>query len=57
MRRILRMPPAYGVGWASSGGEAAAVCPEHSMSVDGIENVIRVLEEIENDKLPRSGLF
>ncbi len=43
---------AYGVGWANSGGEAAAFCPEHSMSVDGIENVIRVLEEIENDKLP-----
>lgn len=43
---------AYGVGWANSGGEAAAVYPEHSMSVDGIENVIRVLEEIENDKLP-----
>lgn len=42
---------AYGVGWANSGGEAAAVCPEHSMSVDGIENVIRVLEEIENGKL------
>ena len=42
---------AYGVGWANSGGEAAAVCPEHSMSVDGIENVIHVLEEIENDKL------
>jgi len=42
---------AYGVGWANAGGEAAAVCPEHSMSVDGIENVIRVLEEIENDKL------
>ena len=41
----------YGVGWASSGGEAAAVCPEHSMAVDGIENVIRVLEEIENNKL------
>ena len=42
---------AYGVGWANSGGEAAAVCPEQSMNVDGIENVIRVLEEIENDKL------
>ncbi len=41
----------YGVGWASSGGEAAAVAPEHSMAVDGIENVIRVLEEIENNKL------
>ena len=43
---------AYGIGWANSGGESAAVSPEHSMSVDGIENVIRVLEEIENDKLP-----
>lgn len=42
----------YGVSWANSGGEANAVCPERSMSVDGIENVIRVLEEIENDKLP-----
>lgn len=42
---------AYGVGWANSGGEAAAVCPERSMAVDGIENVIRVLEEIENNKL------
>jgi len=41
----------FGVGWANSGGEAAAVCPEHSMAVDGIENVIRVLEEIENNKL------
>ena len=41
----------YGVGWANSGGEANAVCPENSMAVDGIENVIRVLEEIENNKL------
>lgn len=42
---------AYGVGWAKSGGEMNAVCPENSMSVDGIENVIRILEEIENNKL------
>ena len=41
----------YGVGWANSGGEAYAVCPENSMAVDGIENVMRMLEEIENDKL------
>ena len=39
------------MGWANNGGEAFAVCPEHSMAVDGIENVIRVLEEIENNKL------
>jgi iron only hydrogenase large subunit-like protein len=41
----------YGVGWANNGGEAVAVSPENSMAVDGIENVIRVLEEIENNKL------
>lgn len=41
----------YGTGWANNGGEALAVCPENSMAVDGIENVIRVLEEIENNKL------
>jgi iron only hydrogenase large subunit-like protein len=42
---------AFGVGWANNGGEARAVSPENSMAVDGIENVIRVLEEIENNKL------
>ena len=41
----------YGVGWATSNGEASAVCPDNSLSVDGIPNVIRVLEEVENDKL------
>ena len=41
----------YGVGWASSNGEANAVCPESSLSVDGIPSVIRVLEEVENNKL------
>lgn len=41
----------YGVSWANSGGEAHVVCPENSLAVDGIENVIRVLEEIENGKL------
>ncbi len=51
MRQDLARATSYGVGWANSGGEAMAVCPEKSMAVDGIENVIRVLEEIENDKL------
>ena len=44
-------PTGYGIGWATSSGEATAVCPENSLSVDGIDNVIRVLEEVENDKL------
>lgn len=47
----LAQATSWGVGWAASGGEANAVCPENSMAVDGIENVSRVLEEIENDKL------
>ena len=40
-----------GVGWARSGGESYAVSPENSLSVDGIENCIRVLEEIEDNRL------
>lgn len=53
MQRDPNFVPAtrFGVGWATSSGEASAVCPENSLAVDGIENVIRVLEEIENDKL------
>ncbi len=42
---------AYGVAWATSSGESAAVCPENSLAVDGIQNVLHVLEEIENNKL------
>ncbi len=41
----------YGVGWANSGGEAAAAGITNSLAVDGIGNVIKVLEEIENMKL------
>jgi iron only hydrogenase large subunit-like protein len=40
-----------GVGWANSGGESRAVGSENALSVDGIHNVIHVLEEIENGKL------
>ena len=40
----------YGVGWAASNGESKIVCPDDSLSVDGIHNCLRVLEEIENDK-------
>lgn len=37
-----------GMCWAAAGGEIAAVEPRNSISVDGIDNVIRVLEEVEN---------
>lgn len=41
----------YGVNWANSGGESAASGIDNYLAVDGIQNVIKVLEEIENGKL------
>lgn len=41
-----------GIGWATSGGESAALLSEKYIAVDGIENVIKVLEDIEDGKLP-----
>jgi iron only hydrogenase large subunit-like protein len=40
-----------GMGWAESGGEAAALMSTDSyLAADGIENVIRVLEDLEDEK-------
>lgn len=43
---------ALGIGWARSGGECACLNEEEALAVDGIDNVNRVLEAIENDQLP-----
>ncbi|MBE6828388.1 MAG: 4Fe-4S dicluster domain-containing protein [Ruminococcaceae bacterium] len=40
-----------GVGWASSGGEASGVFTDRYLAADGIENVIKILEELEDEKL------
>ena len=40
-----------GVSWASSSGEASALLRENYLAADGIENVIRVLEDLEDEKL------
>ncbi|MCH5202904.1 MAG: 4Fe-4S binding protein, partial [Oscillospiraceae bacterium] len=40
-----------GVGWATSGGESAAMLGSKYLAADGIENVIRVLEELEDDHI------
>lgn len=40
-----------GYGWARAGGENQAVGLENHLAVDGIHNVIQVLEEIELEKL------
>lgn len=40
-----------GIGWATSGGESSALLEEKYLAADGIEHVIKVLEELEDDKL------
>ncbi len=42
-----------GVGWANSGGEAYAFGQDEYIAVDGIDNVIKVLEALENEQLPK----
>ena len=40
-----------GVGWASSGGESTAIFNDKYLATDGIENVVRVLDQIENGNI------
>ena len=47
----------YGIGWPAPGGEALAVGVDNAMSVDGIHNVIQVLEQLENNKLDELAFF
>jgi hypothetical protein len=39
-----------GVGWGCSGGEAGGMITDSYLAADGIENVIRVLEDLEDEK-------
>lgn len=47
----------YGIGWATSSGESKSIFQENALNVDGIQNVSRVLEEIENNKLSDLAFF
>ena len=40
-----------GVSWSYIGGEAAGLLNENHLAADGIDNVIKVLEELEDEKL------
>ncbi len=42
-----------GIGWASSGGESSAILNDKYLAADGIENVVRVLEAIDNGQIPQ----
>lgn len=40
-----------GIGWATTGGEASAIMNERYLAADGIENCIKVLDQIENEEM------
>ncbi|MCD7827289.1 MAG: 4Fe-4S binding protein [Clostridiales bacterium] len=42
-----------GIGWASSGGESSAILNDNYLAADGIENVNKVLDAIENGNIPQ----
>lgn len=46
-----------GIGWSRVGGQSMAVGMKNYVGVDGIENVIKVLEEIENGNLTEIDYF
>lgn len=39
-----------GIGWGRSGGEALALDTDEYLAADGIENVVKVLEDLEDEK-------
>jgi len=39
-----------GIGWGSTGGEASSLLTDNYLAADGIENVIKVLEDLEDQK-------
>ena len=40
-----------GIGWATSGGEASGTLNDNALAADGIENCIKILEEVERGNL------
>lgn len=40
-----------GIGWSNSGGEVGALLTDNYLAADGIVNILRVLEELEDEKL------
>lgn len=48
---ILRHSTSNGIGWAISGGEGEILGIDNYIAVDGIENVNKIFEKVENGKL------
>lgn len=53
----LQRASSAGLSWAVTTGESQSLGIDNYLAVDGIQNVIRVLEEIENNKMPDLDFF
>jgi len=53
----LAQSSSLGVGWAVSGGESAASMEVNHLAASGMENTIRILEALEDDKLANVDLI
>ena len=53
----LAMSGAPGVRWATSGGEAKGIGNSNYLAADGLENVMRILEAIEDEQLTTVHFF
>ncbi|MHB1458639.1 MAG: [Fe-Fe] hydrogenase large subunit C-terminal domain-containing protein [Armatimonadota bacterium] len=49
--KVKQRASGIGMGWARSGGEILSIGAKKHISVDGIHNVIQIMEEIEHGKL------
>ncbi len=48
---VLALSGQVGIAWGSSGGEANGLTTDHHLAADGIVNVIKVLEDLEDEKI------
>jgi Na+-translocating ferredoxin:NAD+ oxidoreductase RNF subunit RnfB len=55
VKPLLRRGSGLGVGWARAGGENQSIGADKHLSVDGIHNVIDILEDVERGKLSDIG--
>ena len=53
----LQRASSLGLSWAITSGESQSLGIDNTLAVDGIQNVIRVLEEIENNKMSDLDFF
>lgn len=51
LAKDVRPGTGFGVGWARAGGELVAIGESKHIAVDGIHNVITILEDVERGKL------